>query len=69
MKQFLFVLFMLTVLPVWADSQPKETKKVCVDQKDKEGKPVTDAKGTVKQTCKTVKKHDKLPESDQPPKK
>lgn len=60
MKQFLCVLFMITVLPVWADASPKETAKVCVDQKDKEGKPVTDTKGVVKQTCKTVKKHAKL---------
>ena len=60
MKQFLCVLFMITVLPVWADASPKETAKVCVGQKDKEGKPVTDAKGVVKQTCKTVKKHAKL---------
>ena len=45
MKQFLCVLFMITVLPAWADASPKETAKVCVDQKDKEGKPVTDAKG------------------------
>jgi len=37
----------------------KETKKVCVDQM-KDGKPVRDAKGNVKQTCKDVKEHKKL---------
>ena len=37
----------------------KETKKVCVDQM-KDGKPVKDAKGVVKQTCKEVKQHKKL---------
>ena len=37
----------------------KETKKVCVDQM-KDGKPVKDAKGVVKQTCKDVKQHKKL---------
>ena len=60
MKQFLLALAMAAVIPAWADASPKETAKVCVDQKDKEGKPVTDAKGVVKQTCKTVKKHAKL---------
>ena len=36
-----------------------ETKKICVDQM-KDGKPVKDAKGVVKQTCKEVKQHKKL---------
>jgi hypothetical protein len=35
------------------------TKRVCVDQM-KDGKPVRDAKGNVKQTCKDVKEHKKL---------
>jgi len=35
------------------------TKRVCVDQ-TKDGKPVRDAKGVVKQTCKDVKEHKKL---------
>ena len=39
--------------------ESKETKKVCVDQM-KDGKPVKDAKGNVKQTCKDVKQHKKL---------
>ena len=37
----------------------KETKRVCVDVV-KDGQPVTDAKGVVKQTCKEVKQHKKL---------
>ena len=37
----------------------KQTKRVCVDQM-KDGKPVKDAKGAVKQTCKDVKEHKKL---------
>ena len=37
----------------------KQTKKVCVDQM-KDGKPVKDAKGVTKQTCKEVKQHTKL---------
>jgi hypothetical protein len=44
----------------YADEPKKETKKVCVDVKDKEGKPVKDAKGNVKQNCKEVKQHKKL---------
>ena len=39
--------------------EPRETTKVCVDVM-KDGKPVKDAKGNVKQNCKTVKKHKKL---------
>lgn len=46
-----------------------ETKKVCVDVKDKEGKPVKDAKGNVKQTCKEVKVHKKLEGTEVPVKK
>jgi uncharacterized protein (DUF1697 family) len=40
-------------------SEEHETKKVCVDVM-KDGKPLKDAKGVVKQTCKTVKEHKKL---------
>ena len=36
-----------------------ETTKVCVDVM-KDGKPVKDAKGNVKQNCRTVKVHKKL---------
>ena len=39
--------------------EPKETRKVCVDVM-KDGKPVKDAKGNVKQNCKEVKVHKKL---------
>lgn len=46
-----------------------ETKKVCVDVKDKAGKPVKDAKGNVKQTCKEVKVHKKLEGTEVPVKK
>ena len=45
---------------VIAEEPAKETKQVCVDVKDKEGKPVKDAKGNVKQNCKEVKQHKKL---------
>ena len=39
---------------VIAEEPKKETAKVCVDVKDKEGKPVKDAKGNTKQNCKEV---------------
>lgn len=58
----------LFVAPVFADGEKKETKKVCVDVKDKEGKPVKDAKGNVKQNCKEMKVHKKL-EGTEVPKK
>jgi len=50
--------------PVWA-----ETKQVCVDVKDKSGQPVKDKSGRVKQTCKTMKKHEKLEGTKVPEKK
>jgi gluconate kinase len=45
---------------VIAEEPKKETKRVCVDVKDKQGQPVKDAKGKVKQNCKEVKIHKKL---------
>ena len=55
------------VYPAWnnlASAEEHAAKKVCVDVKDKEGKPVKDAKGNVKQNCKQVKQHKKLEVSD-----
>ena len=53
-----------------ASEPPKETKKICVDGKDKEGKEVIDPKTKkVKQNCKEVKQHKKLEGTDVPVKK
>lgn len=52
-----------------AFAEEKETVKVCVDIKDKEGKPVKDAKGNVKQQCKEMKAHKKLEGTKVPEKK
>jgi len=52
--------------PAYAEA---EKTKVCVDVKDKEGKPVKDAKGNVKQTCKEMKVHKKLEGTEVPVKK
>ena len=55
---------------VIADAPPKETKKICVDVKDKEGKDVIDPKTKqVKQNCKQIKQHKKLEGTDVPVKK
>jgi len=54
---------------VIAEEPKKETRQVCVDVKDKEGKPVKDAKGNVKQNCKEVKVHQKLEGHEVPTKK
>jgi hypothetical protein len=59
----------LTTAPVLANDKPAETRKVCVDIKDKAGKPVKDAKGIVKQRCQTVKVHKKLEGTKVPEKK
>jgi hypothetical protein len=56
----------LVALPAWADG---ETKKVCVDVKDKDGKVVKDAKGNPRQNCKDVKQHKKLDGTAVPEKK
>jgi len=48
------------VMPAMAQEVKKETVKVCVDVKDKNGKDVIDPKTKkVKQDCKEVKKHKK----------
>lgn len=49
------------IMPVYAAEDKKpETKKVCVDQQGKDGKPVMDPKtNKPKQECKVVKVHKK----------
>lgn len=49
------------IMPVYAAEDKKpETKKVCVDQQGKDGKPVIDPKTKKpKQDCKEVKVHKK----------
>lgn len=62
----------MTMTTTWADHHDKkepETRRVCVDVKDKEGKPVKDAKGNVKQNCKEVRVHKKLEGTKVPEKK
>jgi len=52
-----------------AFSAQAETKQVCVDVKDKAGLVVKDKAGKVKQTCKIMKKHEKLQGTPVPEKK
>ena len=68
MKSLLISLITAVSVTAWAadnhgaadaEKSRHEIKKVCVDQM-KDGKPVRDAKGNVKQTCKDVKEHKKL---------
>ena len=55
---------------VVASEPPRETKRICVDVKDKEGREVIDPKTKkVKQNCKEVKQHKKLEGTDVPVKK
>lgn len=71
MKKILLVLALaLGSQFVIAEEPKKETKKICVDVKDKEGKEVIDPKTKkVKQNCKEVKQHKKLEGHDVPVKK
>ena len=72
MKNFIFVAGLCLTLaqPVLAEEPKKETVKVCVDVKDKQGKDVIDPKTKkVKQNCKEVKQHKKLEGHEVPVKK
>jgi hypothetical protein len=68
MKAVLLAVSLLVgfVAPTYAEP---ETKKVCIDEKGKDGKPVLDKKGNPKQSCKTVKVHKKLEGTKVPEKK
>ena len=68
MKNVIFAAGLILCLPAVAD-EPKETRKVCVDVKDKEGKEVKDKNGKVKQNCKEIKQHKKLDGEKVPEKK
>ncbi len=65
MKALVLALALAFTSVAWAEA---ETKKVCVDVM-KDGKPVKDAKGNVKQNCKEVKIHKKLEGTKVPEKK
>ena len=72
MKNIIFVAGLCLTLaqPVLATEPPKETKRICVDVKDKEGRDVVDPKTKkVKQNCKEVKVHKKLEGHEVPVKK
>ena len=72
MKNIIFVAGLCLTLaqPVLATEPPKETKRICVDVKDKEGREVIDPKTKkVKQNCKEVKVHKKLEGHEVPVKK
>lgn len=65
MKTMIYALLAVAglIYPAWNNSvwaEEHAAKKVCVEVKDKDGKPVKDAKGNVKQNCKQVKQHRKL---------
>lgn len=60
MKHIIFAagLALTLAYPVQAAEGPK-TKEVCTDVVGKDGKPVKNKDGSVKQTCKTIKVHKK----------
>jgi len=69
MRNMIFVAGLILCLPAAAD-EAKETKQVCVDVKDKDGREVKDPKtGKVKQSCKLIKQHKKLDGEKVPEKK
>lgn len=65
----IFVAICLALGSQFVIAEEPKTRTVCVDVKDKDGKPVKDAKtGKTKQNCKEVKVHKKL-EGTEVPKK
>ena len=72
MKHIIFAagLALAVACPVYAvDDAKPATKKVCVDVKDKQGQPVKNKDGSVKQNCKEVKQHKKHEGTKVPDKK
>lgn len=72
MKHIIFVagLALAVAYPAQAAEDKKpETKKVCVDVKDKEGKPMKNKDGSPRQQCKEVKQHKKHEGTKVPDKK
>ena len=72
MKNIIFAagLALALAMPVQAaDAQAPKTKRVCVDVKDKQGQPVKNKDGSVKQNCKDVKQHKKHQGTKVPEKK
>ena len=72
MKHIIFVagLALAMACPAYAaDDKKPETKKVCVDVKDKEGKPMKNKDGSPRQQCKEVKQHKKHEGTKVPDKK
>jgi hypothetical protein len=72
MKHIIFVAGLCLTLAqsVSAEEPKRETVKVCVDVKDKQGQDVVDPKTKkVKQNCKEVKQHKKLDGTKVPDKK
>jgi hypothetical protein len=72
MKHIIFAagLALAVAYPATAAEQTKpETKRVCVDIKDKEGKPQKNKDSTTKLNCKEVKQHKKHEGTKVPDKK
>ena len=71
MKKILLVIaLVLSSQLAMADMPKGETKRVCVDQKDKAGQTVIDPKtNQPRQTCKIVRRHQKLEVQEVPGKK
>jgi hypothetical protein len=68
MKNYIFVAGLCLAISSTAFAAA-ETKKVCVDVKDKQGQVVKDKAGKPKQNCKEMKVHKKLEGTEVPVKK
>ena len=81
MKQLLALLFVALAATAQAkdshaadvaradEAKAVKTKEVCKDVLGKDGKPVKNKDGSVKQSCKTIKVHKKHEGTEIPPKK
>ena len=80
MKNIIFVAGLMLCVPASAvdthaadvakaDAAKGQTKQVCKDVQGKDGNPVKNKDGSVKQACKTIKIHKKHEGTEIPPKK
>jgi azurin len=70
MKKLLtLALVAVFAMPVMAADEAPKTKQICKDTIGKDNKPVKNKDGSVKQTCKTIKIHEKHEGTKVPEKK
>jgi hypothetical protein len=61
MKKIIGAIFAMSlILPVYATDKKPETKRVCVDARDKSGNVIKNKDGSVRKDCREIKVHKKF---------